>query len=859
MQIKLDRRPRSGITNFRARLPKNLWVKSIFYLAGIALFLLLIMAILLLGAFEARNYKPFYESSLGRFANFNISSIPSIFHSQEERPEKMLIEISREDLSRIKNIRDESQEKSLDAKLVIQGLISYKQAECSVSINLEGTELTDLSTPSRWTYHITTTQGKHPENLKISNFALYHVEDEDYLATFLGQHLFAERGIKNIQNRYVELLLNNKSLGAFFLQEYSKDDEINLENPNEPGFIFQIDREGNILSPLKILPSDFVSRWNSFRSGNNTIESVLNIEKMAKFHAIWDLAYHGAMDTIENSLYFYNARKGLVEPIAIPPSNISQLNEAKFQSFVERSPENNNRGIAPIKDHILKLLSNSPDFHRFYASEAAAITQDDYLNDFCYRHRKQITQLLKHRKSSWFIEDDPQAIKLLFAAAKYLRYLLYPDQIELSAYLKDISNDQITVEVKNHQRFPIKLLDVTWRDSMKFYPVGTSLVVSSRPNQENIREYNFKMQDPSQWHDTLIPELELEFALLGILENKRRSLIFPWPHASRDKMTINPASRFSTYERFSFIDSESPTELRIGKGKWEIPEDLVIPKEKTLRLEPGVHLNLINHSKIISYSPIFSMGSSKDPVIITSTDTSGMGLIVIDASSTSILQNTNFSHLSCTDDNGYKLTGAVTFYESPVKISLCNFSDNKNGDDCLNIIRTTFDIDYTNFENIRADALDADFCTGTVSNCQFLNVGNDCIDVSGSKLKVNHILMRKVGDKGLSAGEDSEVDAKDLDIFNAEIALTSKDRSRMKVYDALIYNSTIGIALYQKKSEYGPAYLNVQQLDIEQSEIQFLVEENSHLVVDGHDIAPNKINVKDILYGIEYGKSSRGG
>ena len=85
--------------------------------------------------------------------------------------------------------------------------------------------------------------------------------------------------------------------------------------------------------------------------------------------------------------------------------------------------------------------------------------------------------------------------------------------------------------------------------------------------------------------------------------------------------------------------------------------------------------------------------------------------------------------------------------------------------------------------------------------------------------------MRTVGDKGLSAGEDSYVDARDLYIYDSEIALTSKDRSRLVVTKAVINNSSISLAVYQKKSEFGPAYLIVNNLEASGAEIPFLVEE----------------------------------
>jgi hypothetical protein len=45
---------------------------------------------------------------------------------------------------------------------------------------------------------------------------------------------------------------------------------------------------------------------------------------------------------------------------------------------------------------------------------------------------------------------------------------------------------------------------------------------------------------------------------------------------------------------------------------------------------------------------------------------------------------------------------------------------------------------------------------------------------------------------------------------------------------------------------------------IKESEIPFLIEKTSSLLLDGKPyLSDNQVVVKDILYGIEYGKSSK--
>ena len=117
--------------------------------------------------------------------------------------------------------------------------------------------------------------------------------------------------------------------------------------------------------------------------------------------------------------------------------------------------------------------------------------------------------------------------------------------------------------------------------------------------------------------------------------------------------------------------------------------------------------------------------------------------------------------------------------------------------------------------------------------------------------------MDKVGDKGLSAGEDSEMEVNLVDISNAEIGVTSKDQSNIIMSEITLKNCRIGVTLFQKKSEFGPAFITGHDIKIEGSEIPYLIEQNCSLTLDGELIPANKDNVKKILYGAEYGKSSK--
>ena len=62
--------------------------------------------------------------------------------------------------------------------------------------------------------------------------------------------------------------------------------------------------------------------------------------------------------------------------------------------------------------------------------------------------------------------------------------------------------------------------------------------------------------------------------------------------------------------------------------------------------------------------------------------------------------------------------------------------------------------------------------------------------------------MNIIGDKMVSAGENSALTIKNLVGNKSKIAIASKDGSLVTLSDITINNTEVGLAAYQKKNEY---------------------------------------------------------
>jgi len=89
--------------------------------------------------------------------------------------------------------------------------------------------------------------------------------------------------------------------------------------------------------------------------------------------------------------------------------------------------------------------------------------------------------------------------------------------------------------------------------------------------------------------------------------------------------------------------------------------------------------------------------------------------------------------------------------------------------------------------------------------------------------------------------------ASDVEIKNCNIGVASKDMSELELNNAKLYGCNIGLAVYQKKPEFGPALINASGLSIEEIEKPYIVETNSRIIANGEEIDSNIASVAEII------------
>ena len=807
-----------------------------------------------------------YKHTLLRASELDFSFVKNYTKGKFSTLDKMDLDIKFKHMMRLNYLREQAVMN--DGKFIADNLkdeefpakLTYDGKKYNVKISLTGKMVfPHLNHPNHWSFQVKVKGGKTIDGMK--RFGMLVPRSRGYLTDWLGLNLMKERGLITLRSDFKDLSLNGKSVGVYYMEE--RFDKHLLENNQlKEGIIFKIGEDLNIYQEENLmLEPDTRSQvillrqmWQNVSNGKMPANQFFDIGKMAKLYAITDLMNSRHPLLRDNMRFYFNPITGLVEPIAREFEDLEETDITDMVLFLEK-PNLGTWHFWVKNDKILQKIFENLEFEKQYISEVEIISQETFLDTFFQKHEDQLHELMGGIYKDWTFYELPKYT--LYENQDYLRSALHSGVTGVSADFVKKEKDQITIKISNQHFLPLEISNVSFRDSIFFYPKESIVLAGKKENgDERVEDFEFKIPENITWGDTLLPELKVNYNYLGLEKGLKRALVFSSIENTSNNTFANPIVRNDNIESFDFLQKKE-NRIIIPEGEWTISKDLVIPNGKRFEIQAGAKIDLINQAKIISYSPIFSNGTSSNPIVINSSDATSEGIVIMRATERSQLTHTLFNQLSRPEETGWRLSGAVTFYESPVDISDCIFSNNKIGDDFLNIVRSDFLIEKSQFKNILSDAFDCDFCTGKVSDTDFTNIGNDGIDVSGTQLEVVNVRMDGVGDKGLSAGENSQMTASQIDIKNAEIAITSKDQSLLTITDSKISGSRISMALFQKKPEFGPGFIKAERVEMGQSEIAYLIEANSELVVDGEMVESNNENVKRILYGAEFGKSSK--
>ena len=787
-------------------------------------------------------------------------------------PERLTIDIKYKHYTKLVEWRRRALEQgqiTSDLKNYVPAEIRYEDKRLKVKLRLKG-QWTDHVETEKWSFRVKVRNGDTLFGMR--RFSLQHPMTRSYGVEPAYLSALAKHDIVTVRYRFVAVTVNGRDLGVYALEEaiakkmlehrkrregvvvrYSSDLHYSpfghvagmadaIVDSGIGGFAAaQVTAYGEKrLKKNEALWSQFLLARNMlerFRDGELPANAIFDLPRWAYFFAVSELMGAEAITRDwKDRRFLYNPLTMLLEPVGVEGAKYYPLKTISGAMDDE------------TRDAFHSLLFQDQAFFEHYIAALQEVSSPSFVDELLQRIDSNLQEDFRIVYSEWPRWSFPK--QTILQNAEKIRAYLNPKK-GLQAYFFKREKTFLELEVGVIQALPLEILDVAISGSIILRPEERSVLRGKAPKGSvNFQILSFPF--PSSQKESLgsLESLVLRYRILGSDEVKTSKILAP----RKLDASIIPASllhRPENHHLFPFLAIDVASKIvTIKPGKWTLEENLILPRGYEIRASQGVQISLAKGATILSRSRLRFIGTRDQPIVIEAEKHKGGGMLVQEAPATSVLEYVEFRGLAAPQQLGLALTGAVTFYESAVEIRDCAFRENRS-EDGLNIIRSDYLIERSLFSKTPSDALDSDFSRGRVVTSEFKDIGGDGLDFSGSQVVVEDLRLVRIGDKGFSIGEASSISGKSLSIDTSFIGVAVKDQSEGNFVDIELKDTTFGVAVFQKKPEFGPAKVNIVQLKMVNLEREYVVETGSRLVVDGQAIAANDKAVSEKFYGTQ--------
>lgn len=690
---------------------------------------------------------------------------------------------------------------------------------------------------------------------------LINPEDITMLANPYGEALARMFGVLAPNTEMVKLYINKKLKGVYQLT--NREDESFLRfNRRFPGPLYvgnhlnkiwkaeDFELEGD-LDVLELHnPMQKLTELLSQESSVEQIESLWRIvdkDKLASWAALMTVIAGTHSDYLHNQVFYFDPTTGKFEPVVTDILALGALlypgTKDRLLGKVEPSFD------IPIHERMTPILASAladPDFvnlknkktYTALTTFASAKAQTRLLEKMSNQIKSSILSdpnkaALQKTMAGWY--RIPYGNKQYHDTMKYSReFIRLRSKYVLSELSKSnvyfsVSNNnsekiEFTIEASGHS--PVRFLTKNLFDKFPLYkisPKGEAIVITNdlllypelfREKPELINKNVTGRRSPEY---TLIPgpkaykfitnQAGIEFIQTHVSELFKNEVTKGAVKLLTEK-EIGVHDQPHTLTTTSELDKQIH-DIVLGPGKIILNDNLFIPSNSSLTINPGTNIFMGKNTSIISRGPVIAEGSEQSPILIKRLEDDkpwGVFAIVGEHASGSKLVHLSASGGSTAFHQNIQFSGMFSIHHlSSIAMRTVTFSENTAGDDTLHIIHSHAKIDGINVHTCLSDCIDFDFVEGQVDNINIRDAGNDGIDFMSSKVDITNYKIINCGDKGISLGELSSISGNEISITGCSIGVAAKDKSLGVFEDINITDSNTGITNYAKNWRYGGA------------------------------------------------------
>lgn len=727
---------------------------------------------------------------------------------------------------------------------LVDSKMKVEAEEIPVQIRLKG-DLLDHLRGKKWSFRVICEDDLSWRGM--SEFSIHNTLSRDHLSEWIFHELLREEDILTTRYDFVEVALNEETLGIYAYEEHFKEALLQYQGKNL-GPILRISEDGQWRYASKMMKekppwyqSAHLAPYNAkatlnqedmyqvylkaqnllheFLSGQKKPTHIFDVDKLAKYTAILDvcLAYHAFVFT--NIRFYYDPVSAKLEPIGF--DGYTDDGTKYYEKMVlagakvnERSPKIYTKTHGKSRFHY--HLFNDLDFTAAYLNYVEEFTSEEYLMDFLKKKQTEIEarEAYIQREYSNYQFDWTY----LTRNAELIRDYLFPlEHISLKAYTDPTKG----IVMESYHYLPIEIVGFGDND-ISYRPKKRTILESYSPDLP-VRRYDIPFKGKAK---------TVFFKTLGTSKIHQIPL-FKWQIPERQ--AVYNRGNIEQLKQLDFITVTADSLIFFDKGSHSITEDVIVPEGYELKAFPGTQLILENNASIVSYSPVYFVGEAENPIEILSNTGSGQGFMVVNAPNKSLLRQVVFKNLSARQKNGQLSKAAVLFQESNVHIENCYFL-NLRAKDALGLIRSDYFIRKSLFQNTQSDAIDADYSTGQMEELMLETIGKDGIEISGGTAKIYGTTIKQALGTGLNVNLHAHVLVGHLSLSDCKKGLSATDLSTIKVDKLVLNHMKQGMVAYKDLPEFGGGSIEVTDYTATAVEELHMVGQGAKMMLKGEEI-----------------------
>jgi len=745
----------------------------------------------------------------------------------------------------------------------VKATIRHRGESVRTTIRLKG-DLLDHLEGDKWSFRVHTRKSEQLFGMRRFSLQSPAARDHQGEPIFL-EHLKKE-GVLSPRYFFVDVSVNGKDIGVMAIEEHFSKELLESQQRKE-GVILRFDESpfwmnrnlngtfGPYSNPYvamikpfrssKIAKSELLSGdldaaiglLRGFMDGDLAPHDVFDVVRMARFMAVVEVwnAHHAL--GWHNLRFYYNPLIARLEPVG-------------FDGHLKARPIG--PGLAVHSGYFMPLLLEDPRFRAVFVRELSRIASelaDGGLADWARERERDLLPRL---------QEGIEYVDLLpiDRAVARARRLALIDEDNFDHFMPPLGDPNMTypsairfyvcngcsparLEFVNALPIPVTIRSITIREKSKkavseLEGVTTPIELQATEPQKRPRPTHVRLAGPIDLGGLVVE------AMIQVDGQEKRHAIRAEPYVESWKNAAIPSVTLAqALARHDFLrwDAEAET-VRVKKGRHVVEGSVVIPEDLPLSIGPGTELRFGEGKFLLASGPLSFEGTAQKPILFGPRpgSTTWGGIAGIRSNAPHVWKNVVVESTTGIERPGWRLTGGVTLRATHVVMADSVFRGHK-GEDALNLIRTTFEMDNVEFDDAHSDALDADYSNGKIRGGRWTRVGGDGIDVSGANIEVVGVYLADIVDKAISVGEASKVTVNNIHAERVGTGAASKDRSELLIEDSVIDGaSTAGVSVYMKKPEYGPATATVNRVEMNDVATPVLVQIGSRATLDGESV-----------------------